>query len=203
MTRNPRHPLPEPSGTEKTIRLFVALVPDDTVRAQLDPYLARMVEEYRGENIRWIHRENIHLTLRFIGNTPASHLGKLVDALTESVSDTGPFEMTLSNVLYLPRASRTRVVAVGVKPCPDLEILAKRIEKAVRSCGFEPEEKRFLAHFTLGRSKHIDLSGLKTSSIFDGFTVPVTCVCLVKSTLSPVGSLYETLNRVTLTPNHE
>jgi 2'-5' RNA ligase len=195
--------MPVPGDTEKTIRLFVAIVPDDTVRGQLDPYLVRMVEEFRGENIRWIHRENIHLTLRFIGSTPASHLGRLVDALTESLSDTGPFVMTLSDVIYLPKASRTRVVAVGVKPCRDLAVLANRVEKAVRACGFEPEEKRFLAHFTLGRGKHIDLSRRKTSLIFEGIPVPVTCVNLVKSTLSPVGSVYETLNRVVLTPNHE
>jgi len=91
-------------------------------------------------------------------------------------------------------------VAVGVNTCLELDRLVVAVEKSVVSCGFEPEKRRFKAHITLGRCRDLDLRRVNIGPDFQGISVPVRSVELMKSTLSSSGAVYGILDTVTLLP---
>jgi len=185
---------------ERTNRLFVGLVPDDEALAALALSVNEMKREPWARDVRWLPGANIHLTLRFLGDADKETYINLSAALVQQVGKTQEFKINLSQVLFLPSASKARVVAVGVNPCSELENLAAVVEKSVVSCGFEPEKKRFKAHITLGRCRDLDLRRVNIGPDFQGINVPVCTVELMKSTLSNSGSVYDSLDTVTLLP---
>ncbi|MFA6011280.1 MAG: RNA 2',3'-cyclic phosphodiesterase [Desulfobacteraceae bacterium] len=184
----------------QTNRLFVGLVPDDEALDALARSVSTMRQEIWARDVRWLPRENIHLTFRFLGDADKEKYICLSAALVHHVGKIHEFTINLSQVLFLPSASKASVVAVGVNPCSELENLAAVVEKSVVSCGFEPEKRRFKAHITVGRCRDMDLRGVNIGSNFHGINVPVCTVELMKSNLSDSGAVYGILDTVTLLP---
>ena len=191
------------SFSEKQIRLFAAIVPEPGIIECMSPFINRLKTEPWAKHVRWVRPKNIHLTIRFLGNTNTDRYHCLVDTLTRSLGAVTEFDISLSKVLHLPSPAKTRVIAAGVIPSPRLNSLAACVEAVARECGFEPEKKRFLANFTVGRCKNLDLRKLKPTLDFKGINVPVNGVNLVKSTLSPTGSVYGSMDRIALKPISE
>jgi len=184
----------------RTNRLFVGIVPDEAALAALARSVGMMKQEAWARDVRWLPKENIHLTLRFLGDVDKEQYVCLSAALVEHMAKIQGFEISLSQALFLPSVSKARVVAVGIKPSPELDNLAAAVEKSVVSCGFEPEKRRFKAHITVGRCRDLDLRRVNISSDFQSINVTVRTVELVKSTLSESGAVYGILDTVTLLP---
>lgn len=182
----------------RTNRLFVGIVPDEAALAALARSVGMMKQEAWARDVRWLPKENIHLTLRFLGDVDKEQYVCLSAVLVEHMAKIQGFEISLSQALFLPSASKARVVAVGIKPCPELDNLAAAVEKSVVSCGFEPEKRRFKAHVTVGRCRDVDLRRVNISSDFQSINVTVRTVELMKSTLSESGAVYGILDTVTL-----
>lgn len=125
-------------------RLFVALPLPESVRSGLG---AVMDPELKGA--KWVRSEQLHLTLRFIGDHPEAELETLKAALAK-VSGSG-FEARLAGLGTFGRPAR--VIWAGIVPADPVEALAARIESAVRCAGVPPEKRRFSAHVTLARLK--------------------------------------------------
>ena len=125
------------------MRLFVALELPDGVRAALD----RIQQGVPGA--RWIPPENMHLTLRFIGEVGGADFHDLMHALAEVVVP--PFEIELAGVGHFETRKLPTVLWAGVKPSPPLKRLQAKIERAVQSCGLPPESRKFTPHVTLAR----------------------------------------------------
>lgn len=100
----------------RTNRLFVGIVPDDEARAALVRSLSMLKQEAWARDVRWMPKENIHLTLRFLGDVDKEKYVCLSTALVNHVGKTTGFEISLSKILFLPSASKARVVAVGSTP---------------------------------------------------------------------------------------
>ena len=91
------------------------------------------------------------MTLRFFGEWPEERLPELVAALEAVERPREPVEIRLERLAFLPSGAKPRVfVAVGATPKP-LADFQRRIEAAARALGFEPENRAFLTHVTLGR----------------------------------------------------
>lgn len=182
----------------RTNRLFVGIVPDDEALDALVRSMSTVKQEAWARDVRWLPKENIHLTLRFLGDVDKEQYVGLSAALVNHVGKATGFEISLSKVLFFPSASKARVVAVGVNLSPELDNLAAAVEKSVVSCGFEPEKRRFKAHITVGRCRDVDLRRANIGSNFYGINVPVRAVELMKSTLSESGAVYGILDTVAL-----
>ncbi|GAB6097342.1 RNA 2',3'-cyclic phosphodiesterase [Desulfatiferula olefinivorans] len=180
------------------LRLFIAVVPDPTVLAAMHRIIAEGRARLRACPLRWVTPETTHLTLRFLGDTPAGRCPDLIAALDGICKPIRPFDLTLASLLCLPRPARTRVLAVGIAPSPPLDQLALGIETAVRRLGFAPEPRPFLGHITLARCNTIDLRHQAPPIRFDGLIVPVRAVELIRSTLTPRGARYTHLARLPL-----
>jgi len=125
------------------MRLFVALELPEPVKAALD----RLVCGVPGA--RWLPPENLHLTLRFVGEADGPGTEDLVDALSH-VAEL-PFDLSVENVGHFESGRRARTLWAGVARSPALARLQSRIETAVRRAGFPPERRRFVPHVTLAR----------------------------------------------------
>jgi 2'-5' RNA ligase len=98
---------------------------------------------------RWVPRENMHLTLRFIGEQPP-HRAEEIDEALANLRARG-FSLTLAGVGMFARSGRNTSLWVGVERNPQLDHLQNKVETALQRCGLEPERRRFQPHVTLAR----------------------------------------------------
>ena len=144
---------------------------------------------------RWIASENLHLTLRFIGDVDADLAADLDGALREIQAPR--FELALANIDCFHSRGRVRAVWVGAEIEPPLKHLQEKVESAMVRAGLAPEGRKFTPHITLARLKNVPLdrvrpyleqhTGLKISP----FTVEE--FTLFRSHLGRKGATYERL----------
>ena len=135
------------------MRLFVALGMTEGVRAALRELVARL--EPAGADLRWVRPQGMHLTLKFIGETPEAKLPLLREALAR-VRSPKPVEMEFHGLGYFPNERRPRVFWVGIEASDNLPALAAEVEAAREPLGFPRESRPFAPHLTLGRFKSAD-----------------------------------------------
>lgn len=179
-------------------RLFIAIDFPEEVNRQLLGLCTGI------EKAKWIKPGQVHLTLRFIGDAREEQAGLLKLALDE-VSHPG-FAITLKGVgTFPPEGQRVRpkVLWVGVEdPAPLIEC-QRKIERAARQAGFEPEERPFHPHVTLARfRKHPGEELRKWLSKHRDFRagpVRIGAVHLISSTLTPDGAIHTPVQAFPLT----
>ena len=175
-----------------TIRAFIAIdLPPDVKRALADAAATLNGRVPRG-TVRWVRPEQMHLTLRFLGDTPADRLPALAAALDTLAAGHAPFVLRLTELGCFPNTRRPRVVWVGLGGAEaKLTALVAALEAALRPLGWPPEDKPFRAHLTLGRVKDERAAqGVDWSAAVPALDVPVTAVHLIESQLRPEGSVY-------------
>jgi RNA 2',3'-cyclic 3'-phosphodiesterase len=183
------------------VRAFVALRLDASVEEAIAALIDRLRAPEGGarENaIRWVRRENFHLTLFFLGpSVSRERLAPIADALNEIAEATAPFEIAARGVGVFPNPARPRVIWVGLDG-DELVALAARVTKAAERCGFEPERRPFSAHLTIGRVRSFRLPGRLRRTLRDeadsSFGVSrIERVTLYRSELGPESSTYHEL----------
>jgi len=125
------------------IRLFVAIPLPELVRAQLSLLQSGL------QGARWISPENIHLTLRFIGEVPNDMAGD-IDAILADISAPS-FELALHGLDSFSRGRHPHTLWVGVAKSEPLMRLQAKIETALVRTGLEPENRKFTPHITIAR----------------------------------------------------
>lgn len=182
------------------IRTFIAIELSNAVRQKI----AELQEELKRdrEKISWTKPENIHLTLKFLGDTEESKISFIADALTEIASDYKLFDLSVSGLRVFPNFRRPRVLWVGLPNPPTALIeIAKKIEAHLAEIGFAKEDRPFSPHLTIGRVK----AGLSNSLIekikarqFDGGEFSANEILIIKSDLHPKGAVYTPLRKIAL-----
>jgi RNA 2',3'-cyclic 3'-phosphodiesterase len=126
------------------MRLFVAI--------DLPWQLRQRVATLSGAGIpgaKWAPPDNYHITLRFIGETPAYRAEEIDHALTALKARR--FELTLAGVGTFAKSGRSTALWVGVERNERLDLLQSKIETAMQRIGLEPERRRFAPHVSLAR----------------------------------------------------
>jgi 2'-5' RNA ligase len=168
------------------MRLFVALALPDEVRARLAG-MAHGVPK-----ARWVAPENLHLSLRFIGEVDGAQAQDADAALAQLSAPA--FTLTLTGVGQFGAGDKTRSLWVGVEDCAELTRLQGKIERALQRAGLAPEGRKFKAHVTLARFNgnpggklHDYLAGL---ALFRSQPFAVREFILFSSFLSHTGAIY-------------
>ncbi|WP_445679621.1 RNA 2',3'-cyclic phosphodiesterase [Radicibacter daui] len=125
------------------LRLFVAIRFPEVVRERL-----RLLQGGI-EGVAWTRPENLHLTLRFIGEVEEP-VAADIDAALAGIAEPG-FDLGLSGVGIFGTVERPRVLWAGVEGSAALMHLQAKVERAVMAAGLEPERQRYTPHVTLGR----------------------------------------------------
>ena len=146
--------------------------------------------------VKWVRPENIHLSLKFLGDVDAARGQELREALQRAAgtrSAPRPLTLQITGFGVFPDYHRPRVLWAGVTPDPGVELLQHSVEQAFGPLGFPTEARAFRPHVTLGRAardaRPRDFKGLEAilaGADFDA-TVTVAEVDLMQSTLQPNG----------------
>ncbi len=185
-----------------TVRAFIAVDISGEARDALAEVTKRL-QEQGVSGVRWVRPEGIHLTLKFLGDMESTMIDRVMEGVESACKGTGPFELGLSEPGAFPSSKSPRVVWVGLRGELDLlERLQGRIDQEMHSvCGFPKERRAFTPHLTLGRMRE-NASGeerrrageaLAKIPPENGVWWQVREVCLVRSTLTPSGAVYDIL----------
>jgi 2'-5' RNA ligase len=178
-----------------SLRLFVAVWPDADTRRQLAGVLERLRQP--DADVKWVPPENLHLTLRFLGDMDAERVPDLQECLARAVAPAAPFAVRYEELGTFPPRGAARVIWAGVaEGARELAALAVRVEKALLAGRFlsSPEKRPFRAHLTLGRPRSArgsaPLRDLLGNLSFRSGTHLLGEVTLVESRLTPRGAVY-------------
>jgi 2'-5' RNA ligase len=192
---------------EETIRLFIAVDLSPGVREWLGRAKANLAPRIPPGAVRWVDPGAIHLTLKFLGETPARRSGEIRAELDDLVRSFRPFPLAAEGLGCFPNTDRPRVVWAGIRGDSSLGELHKRLEEALGRIGFPAERRAFSPHLTLGRVKD-GVSGarleeigraVESASMESAAGMDVNEVCLFKSVLRPGGAEYTVLHRAQFT----
>jgi 2'-5' RNA ligase len=180
-------------------RLFVAVRPPDDVLAGVEAAAAPARRAIVGP--RWTTPDQWHLTLQFLGSVPDDAVDDVARAL-ESVSIVRPFPVRLGGGGAFPKASRARVIWLGVHGGGDaLAELAGTVGRALSAIGAEPEDRAYQPHLTLARLRAPGdvtpaVAALGEDPVGPAFTVVETV--LYESRTRRTGAVYEPVARIEL-----
>jgi 2'-5' RNA ligase len=130
---------------ERMSRLFVAIDLPDEVKKRIAAISGNL------PGARWVPGEQLHLTLRFIGDVDVATFKAVKTALTQV--STQPFSLQLRGVGHFPPGKQPRVLWVGMEESRPLLELQERVEAALITAGIAPDERRFSPHITIARLK--------------------------------------------------
>lgn len=176
------------------MRLFVALPLPDAVRRQLGLLCAGL------PGARWVRSDNLHITLRFLGELSGGEMDD-VDAALSGIS-APRFSLNLTGVGHFGSGGRLRSVWAGAVREPALMHLRDKIESAVVRAGLEPDRQKYLPHVTLTRPKGTPIPKLQdflaTHSLFRSESWEVTHFSLYSSFLAHESAIYREERRYEL-----
>lgn len=186
------------------MRLFFALLLDDQTKRRIGLVQETMKRTLAGQHIAWVKQENVHITLRFLGEQDDKGVQNAIEAGDAVSCRHAPFRFVVRGAGVFPDARRARVLWVGTEePLEPLYRLAHDMERELRQRGFAPEDKPFRAHITLARIKTpvpaqvIEklLASLPSEPLG---VVEVASVALMQSILHPNGAEYTPVRTFTL-----
>jgi 2'-5' RNA ligase len=192
-----------------TLRTFIAVKLNESVRSDLRRLQGHLRDQMAPQSVRWVRPEIIHLTLKFLGDTPLAQVEEVKVALGAAATAARPFEFTVGGLGCFPNTRRPRVVWVGLQEhTGSLRQLRDLVEEHVAPIGFPTEKRRFNPHLTLGRvhrraskSEVREIGELvATSAVGTVGQMPVISVSYLKSDLRPSGAVHTTMLEVGLGP---
>ena len=177
------------------MRLFVALEIPPGVRKSLAEFLA--VLRALSSQPRWVRTDNLHITLKFIGEVQPEKLGDIRVALSAVHSDRS-VTLDFRGVGFFPNERRPRVFWAGVEASANLERLARDIDRSLEKLGVPPEKRPFSPHLTLARFEPPGLPEKLRAVIQENARREFGSVAarefhLIESKLKPGGAEYTTL----------
>ncbi len=196
---------PRKKGTDVAlIRTFVAIELTVAARMALEAIQDHLRRGKGGRAGRWVRKEGIHLTLKFLGDVPEEKLEAIYEAVRQACEGRPPFAVTLAGLGCFPNARRPRVIWVGAQEeTGQLVALQRAIDHELAALGFPPERRAFRAHLTLARirkkaeRREIEVLGRSVAAYDPGEVgkVWVDGVSVIKSVLGPQGATYTQLSK--------
>ncbi len=188
------------------LRTFIAI---DVPPAVLDTII-RIQSRFKslGLHASWVKPGNIHLTLKFLGETDPDRISGIQNRLTETLASFAPFRLSLGTVGVFPDTKNPRVLWVGLKDEQGtLKSLQTAIEQTLESVGFPIDQRPFAPHMTLARIKSPkgkkelkdELDAVNREGI-DPHPFDAGEIHLYESQLTPKGSIYTVLANFKLNP---
>lgn len=134
------------------LRLFISVNLDHELLAALTKQQDHLKRRLSAAPLRWTRPQDIHLTLKFLGDTDPARLDDILAALQPVVHSHAPFAVTTGGLGCFPSARRPNVLWVGVQdPDYKLQALAAGVDSALVGVGWQPERRPFSGHLTLAR----------------------------------------------------
>ena len=208
---SPAEPGPARGGADERLRLFIAVLPPKAVLAALAEAQAALELSLRAtekaSHPRWVRPEGIHLTLRFLGDTPAEGIPAIERAMAAVAATTSPHVLRLGD-LGTFGGRRPRVVWAGLSGAvAELQACALALAGALAQAGLAEDPRGWRPHLTLaraparaGRAQREALrAAVADAPSLPPLPIPIRELHLIRSVLGPGGARYSTLAVVKFT----
>lgn len=175
------------------MRSFIAIdIPED-IRSSINNVIRSAGAASRG--VRWVPVENIHLTLKFLGDVKDDLVPEIIKRLQLTGKHHRPFSVGIRGTGVFPNFRNPNVLWIGIDTSSQLEALFGEIDISLSETGFERESRGFSPHLTIARVKDrrdIDPVVKELATYKDTFfgTIEVREILLMKSILKPSGAEY-------------
>ena len=184
----------------QTLRTFIALDMPAEIKTALANYM-QPLKSLRGR-VSWTKPENLHLTLKFLGDTPAARLEAIAAVLHEIAAATPSFSANVTGTGVFPNEEKPRVLWVGLdEPTGTLFKLAQAIDARMHRYGFEKEKRAFVPHLTIGRVKEARIAEIIRSlqeKPLAARPAHFNEIIFMQSELHAAGSIYTPLRKFAL-----
>ena len=179
------------------MRLFWAIeIPED-----IKLKLTSVQDELKELNLhaKWVEKQNMHLTVKFLGETDASMVTDIKNSVLSALEGTSPFRISVSG--FGTFGNPARVIWSGIRD-DDKKLfeLHSKVDRALLSLGFEAEKRTFYPHLTLARLKsqrNVKLLRNKLIAMPDTLgSFTANSIKLFNSTLTPKGAIYEVIETI-------
>jgi len=184
------------------MRTFVAVNLDNSVKDAIEKHTAGL-RKLRAK-IKWVEKDNLHLTLNFLGEIRPELTSDIADAVKNACAGVSAFDIGVRGTGCFPEKGNPRVVWVAVEEgAKSLSDLSGKIKRCLAGLPVELEDRKFRAHITIGRIKKLeDSAGFKAEienlrEHFFGFQ-NITNIDLMESRLSPSGPNYTIIAQAAL-----
>jgi 2'-5' RNA ligase len=187
---------------QQSIRTFIAF--------ELPPAVISLLQEVQQElkrlklRARWVRPENIHLTIKFLGDISPGDIDKIGAAMADAVVEFAPLSLAVKGIGVFPGIRRPRVIWVGLGgDIHSLLAIQSRLEEKLTAVGFPREKRSFKAHLTLGRIKQAANPAIIRQVINEYANLSsddliFKQIILYKSDLKPSGAVYSQLKQARL-----
>ncbi|MBN1396039.1 MAG: RNA 2',3'-cyclic phosphodiesterase [Pirellulales bacterium] len=208
----------------KTLRAFVAVEISEPLRARAGELIAAL--DGSAANVKWVEPHNLHLTLKFLGETHQRQIADVCRAVERGAASVAPFHLEVRGAGAFPNAARPRTVWLGAGAgAEEMVLLHDRVEAELGELGFREEHRRFQTHLTIGRvrggkrgqspfvqstRRAVPANGdgplflaelgalLKQHADFTAGVMTVEQLTVFSSRLTPAGPIYETIGTAKL-----
>lgn len=182
----------------EVIRAFIAVNLSPDILERIDQVALDLRKRMDAVPVRWVPTDNIHLTLKFLGNVSTANLEILKDILGKVVSSHHECDISVGGIGVFPKPHNPRVVWVGMEIPQELIALQHNIEIETARLGYSREHRPFSPHLTFGRvSRNASTQDVHIiADILDKYKVGflgatrVRTVYLYRSDLKPEGAEY-------------
>jgi 2'-5' RNA ligase len=194
-----------------SFRTFIAIELPPDVRSRVTQHIARLRREQPEVRASWCRENNLHLTLKFLGDVPVPDIPKVSDAVERATKNISSFPLTFSGCGVFPPHGRPSVLWIGTasdvgsgrspaNPAPaNLDRLFNAIEKELVEVGFRTESRPFHPHLTVARLRQAEgarpLAELHKNLGFSPIGFDVSEVVVFRSELLREGSLHTAISR--------
>lgn len=183
----------------KALRTFVALEVPDQVRSAISLWMKEVAPHLEGAGAGLVKKGDLHITLRFLGETPAEVVPDLSEGLARVADGCHPFSVVLSGVGVFPPRGAPCVLWAGVRPSPELLGIQASVERKVVEFGWEADGRPFHPHVSLARLRTgrplPGLSHLLSDTYPEWGSFTALGIVLFQSRLTPSGPVYTPLSR--------
>jgi 2'-5' RNA ligase len=185
-----------------TLRTFFAVELSPEVRSRAAELIGQLASS--PTKVSWVRPENLHLTVKFLGETPEELVGLIGSAVTEAVATLPAFGVRCGGLGAFPNLGRPRTIWIGLREGQaEMARLHDAIDRCTHKLRFPREGRKFQSHLTVGRVRGgRDLGRLsamlRERSEREVGSMRVTEVTLFSSQLGPAGAVYTSLGRFPL-----
>lgn len=180
------------------MRAFIAIELPKEIKDTLSALQEKLKSS--GADVKWVAPENIHLTLKFLGEIDDKQSAGVSRVLEETAENNASFIIRLASLGVFPKINYPRVIWTGIdKGDEESKKIAAELEQKLAAIGIPKEERPFSSHITIGRVRSLQnkdklIEGLNNLAGYfekDKPQFPASKITLFKSTLTPKGPLYE------------
>jgi len=183
------------------LRCFIAIDIPDQIKRDIGE-LIEIFKKY-DTDVKWIAHENIHITLKFLGNTHVDLIHEICKSLGNILLPFEPFYIKIYSVGVFPNRKYPRIIWIGIEDSEILIRLQRDVEESMALLGYQKEDRKFHPHLTVGRvrspkgiSNLINELDIFKEKHFGN--VKVEDVKLMESRLKPSGAQYFCLYKIPL-----